>query len=188
MLHHAGNHCLSVQVAPDRQHSCGICESANVRLEGLGAFLIETSDHPSRANGYSGCSKLDRLETTIQWKTIRRREPTIGTGPESPVASISLCAIRQYDLKETVPFDGHIELLSRLQQLVGNRFEQRPAEVQARSRLTNQRTDRTQYAGRDRARYGKLNEEDTTAWTDVAHLYPYLRLAIHFLVRLCVVS
>lgn len=39
----------------------------------------------------------------------------------------------------------------------------------------------------DRARYGKLNEEDTTTWTDVAHWDPYLRIEIPFLVRLCVV-
>jgi|NGEPerStandDraft_6_1074524.scaffolds.fasta_scaffold12225_4 hypothetical protein len=44
-----------------------------------------------------------------------------------------------------------------------------------------------QYAVRDRANYGKLNEEEITTWTDVAHWYPYLRLEIPFLVRLCVV-
>ena len=44
-----------------------------------------------------------------------------------------------------------------------------------------------QYAVRDRANYGKLNEEEIITWTDTAHWYPYLRLAIPFLVRLCVV-
>ena len=37
------------------------------------------------------------------------------------------------------------------------------------------------------ARYGKLNGEEITAWTDVAHRYPHLRLEIPYLVRLRVV-
>jgi hypothetical protein len=35
--------------------------------------------------------------------------------------------------------------------------------------------------------YVKLNEEEITTWTDVAHRYSYLRLEIPFLARLCVV-
>ncbi|SPF52451.1 hypothetical protein SBA4_5060010 [Candidatus Sulfopaludibacter sp. SbA4] len=40
------------------------------------------------------------------------------------------------------------------------------------------------YIDRDRARYGKLKDEEMTTWTDVAHWYLYLRREILFLVRL----
>jgi hypothetical protein len=39
----------------------------------------------------------------------------------------------------------------------------------------------------DRATYDKLDEEEITTWTDVAHWYPYLRIEIPFSVRLYVV-